>query len=167
LLVEAVVLAAAFWLAIGGVRGWPLAAHAVWAAGAIVLAFVDAAVHRLPHRVVASTSIGFLVLLLPDTDWAAWLRSVLAGLALAAFFGAIAVAAPGQLGLGDVAVAVPVGALLGWHSWATFAAGVLLGLAAASAAAITARLSRIAARGAHLPLGPYLLVAAFVATVGR
>ena len=116
----------------GGLRGWPLAAHAAWAAGAATLTFIDIGVRRLPHRITATTAIAFLTLLLPSQQATDWLRAVLAGLALAAFFGAIATVAPRDLGLGDVTVAFPVGALLGWHSWTALAAGTLLGLAAAS-----------------------------------
>lgn len=164
-LVEAVVLATAGALLASGIHGWPLAAHTAWAAGAVTLAFTDAAVRRLPHRVTAATSIAFLALLLPAQDATAWLRAVAAGLALTAFLGAIALAAPRDLGLGDVTVAFPVGALLGWHSWPTLAAGTLLGLAAASAAAIAGRLTRRTPAGAHLPLGPYLLAGGFLAAV--
>jgi leader peptidase (prepilin peptidase)/N-methyltransferase len=164
-LIEAVALAAATALTASGLRGGLLAAHIAWTAGATVLAFTDAAIHRLPHRLAAGTTIGFLALLLPGPDPTAWLRSVLAATALAAFFGTIALTAPRQLGLGDVTTAVPVGVILGWHGWPTLAAGVLLGLTAASAAAITMRLARRTAPGTHLPLGPYLLAAAFVAAV--
>ncbi|MGH8432722.1 MAG: prepilin peptidase, partial [Solimonas sp.] len=114
--------------------------------------------------VTAATSIAFLTLLLPDQNATVWLRAVLAGLALTAFLGAIAVAAPRDLGLGDVTVAFPVGALLGWHSWTALAVGTLLGLAAASAA-VTARLTSRAPAGGQVPLGPYLLAGGFLVAV--
>jgi leader peptidase (prepilin peptidase)/N-methyltransferase len=164
-LVEAVALTAAATLAASAARGWPLAAHAAWAAGAVTLAFTDIAVRRLPHRVTAATSIAFLTLLLPVQDATGWLRAAAAGLALTAFLGAIALAAPRDLGLGDVTVAFPVGAILGWHSWPALAAGSLLGLAAASVVAIGARLAHRAPPDAHLPLGPYLLAGGFLAAV--
>jgi leader peptidase (prepilin peptidase)/N-methyltransferase len=164
-LVEALALAAGTILVVSGLRGWPLAAHAAWAAGAAILAFIDIGVRRLPHRVTAANTIAFLTLLLPSQQATDWLRAVLAGLALTAFFGAIAAVAPRDLGLGDVTVAFPVGALLGWHSWLALAAGTLLGLAAASAVAATARLTRRALASGQLPLGPYLLAGAFVVAV--
>jgi leader peptidase (prepilin peptidase)/N-methyltransferase len=164
-LVEAVAVGTVAALALSPLRGWPLAAHTAWAGGAVTLAFTDLAVRRLPHRVVAATSIAFLTLLLPAQDATAWLRAVLAGLALTAFIGAIALVAPRDLGLGDVSVAFPVGALLGWRGWLALAAGTLLGLAAASVAAIAGRLTRRAPAGTHLPLGPYLLAGGFLVAV--
>jgi leader peptidase (prepilin peptidase)/N-methyltransferase len=82
----------------------------------IVLSFVDLAVMRLPHRITAATTAGFLSQLAASSDPRAWWRAAAAGMVLAALFIVLAVASRGQLGWGDVAVAVPVAAGLGWHS---------------------------------------------------
>ncbi|MER7006306.1 prepilin peptidase [Dactylosporangium sp. NPDC000555] len=89
-----------------------MAAFAWWAAGMIVLAFVDLTVLRPPHRL---TSAGLLPLLAATGDTSASLRAVTAAAVLAVFFAVLAVASRGQLGWGDVAIAVPLAAALGWH----------------------------------------------------
>jgi leader peptidase (prepilin peptidase)/N-methyltransferase len=160
LLLEAATLLTAGGLLASGMRDWELAAYAAWAIGAIVLAFIDVAVLRLPHRLVAATSIAFLALL-PADEFAHWLRACAGGAVLVAFFGLIAFAAPRHLGLGDVAVAFPVGAALGWQGWTDVSAGILLALVAASVTAVALRLSHRLPPGTQLPLGPFLLASAF------
>ncbi|KAB1116825.1 prepilin peptidase [Micromonospora aurantiaca] len=163
--VEAAAAVAAVALVLSGRTGWALAAFAWWAAGMIVLVFVDLAVMRLPHRITASTTAGFLGLLAATGDPRAWTRAIAAGLVLAAFFAILAVVSRGQLGWGDVTLAVPVAAALGWHSWTAVYAGTLLGLAAAALTAITLRRAGRLAAGMHLPLGPFLIIAAATVVV--
>ncbi|MEU8265187.1 hypothetical protein AB0C02_31840 [Micromonospora sp. NPDC048999] len=94
-----------------GHTAWLLAAFARWTAGRIVLAFVDlAAAMRLPHRVTAITTAGFL------TNPAA--------------------ASQGKLRRGDATLAARVAAL-SWHSRATAYAEPLLGSGAPAVTATT------------------------------
>ena len=164
-LLEATLVLAAATLLVSGRTGWELAAHGWWATGMAVLAFVDLAVMRLPHRLTAATTIGFLALLAAVDDGAAWWRAVAAGAVLAAFFAAVAVASRGQLGWGDVALAVPLAAALGWHSATAVYTGCLLGLAAAAVTALALRKTGRLQRGGHLPLGPFLIAGAAAALV--
>ena len=54
-----IAFAAVLWLSgATGWSAWQLAAYAWWATGMVVLAFVDLAVMRLPHRLTAATTIG-------------------------------------------------------------------------------------------------------------
>jgi leader peptidase (prepilin peptidase) / N-methyltransferase len=163
--VEAAAALVAIALPLSSRTGWILAAFAWWAAGMIVLFFVDLAVLRLPHRITAVTAGGFLGLLAVSGDPRAWQRALVAGLVLAGFFAILAVASRGQLGWGDAALAVPVAAALGWHSWAAVYAGTLLGLGAGAVTAITLRRMGRLAAGAHLPLGPFLIAAVAVVPV--
>ncbi|SCE63750.1 leader peptidase (prepilin peptidase) / N-methyltransferase [Micromonospora matsumotoense] len=163
--VEAAAMALIAGLVASGRTGWALAALAWWAAGMVVLFFVDLAVMRLPHRITAVTTAGFLALLAVSGDPRAWWRAVGAGLVLAVFFAVLAVVSHGQLGWGDVAVAVPVAAVLGWHSWSAVYAGTLLGLGAAALAAVILRRTGRLAAGAYLPLGPFLVAAAAAVVV--
>ncbi len=163
--VEAAAMLTAITLLLSGPTGWTAAAFAWWAAGMIVLAFVDLAAMRLPHRITTVSTAGFLALLAAGGDPRAWLRAIAAGLLLAGCFAVLAVASRGQLGWGDVALGVPVAAALGWHGWSAVYAGTLLGFGAAAVTAITLRrLGRLAA-GAHLPLGPFLIAAAAAVVV--
>jgi leader peptidase (prepilin peptidase) / N-methyltransferase len=160
--VEAATLTAALALLMSEITGWELAAFAWWAAGTTVLAFVDLAVLRLPHRITAATTLGTLALLAATGQTSAWARAVTAAAVLSACFAALAVASRGQLGWGDVALAVPVAAALGWHSWAAVYAGTLLGLGAAAAAAVTRRTAKLQS-GRFVPLGPFLIAGAAAA----
>ncbi|WP_117210574.1 prepilin peptidase [Allorhizocola rhizosphaerae] len=160
---EAATIAAAVILWLSGWTGWALAAYAWWATGMIVLAFVDLAMLRLPHRLTAATTIGFLALLAAGGDSTGWWRAVAAGAVLAALFAVLAVLSRGQLGWGDVALAVPVAAALGWHSWAAVYAGCLLGFGAAAVTAVAMRKTRKLQPGGHLPLGPFLIAGAAAA----
>jgi leader peptidase (prepilin peptidase)/N-methyltransferase len=163
--VEAATLAGAAGLVLSGLGGFALAAYAWWTAALIVLAFVDLAVMRLPHRITAAATTGLLGLLALDSPPGAWGRAVTAGLAVAGFFAVLAVVSHGQLGWGDVAVAVPLATALGWHSWTAVYTGVLLGLGTAALTAITLRRIGRLAPGTELPLGPFLIAAAYTAAV--
>lgn len=158
--VEAAAVAVTVGLVVSGRTGWALAAFAWWAAGMIALFFIDLAVMRLPHRITAVLTGGLLGLLAFTGSRDTWLRATAAGLVLAVLFAGLAVASRRQLGWGDVALALPVAAALGWHSWAAVYAGTLLGLGAAALTAITLRRTGHLAAGAHLPLGPFLITAA-------
>ncbi|NUS56371.1 MAG: prepilin peptidase [Streptomycetaceae bacterium] len=163
--VEAATLAGAAGLVLSGLGGFALAAYAWLTAALIVAAFVDLAVMRLPHRITATATAGLLGLLALGGPAGAWWRAVAAGLVVAGFFAMLAVVSRGQLGWGDVTLAVPLAAALGWHSWTTVYAGVLLGLGTAALTAITLRrLGRLPA-GTPLPLGPFLIAAAYAAAV--
>jgi leader peptidase (prepilin peptidase)/N-methyltransferase len=62
--------------------------------------------------------------------------------------------APGQLGGGDVKLAVPLGAALAWFSWQTLVLGSLLPWLAAAIAVAIMRLGR---RRTAIPMGPFLI----------
>lgn len=162
---EAATIAAIAMLLASGRTGWLLAAYAWWATGMILLAFVDLAVMRLPHRLTAATTTGFLALLAAEGDSSAWWRAVAAAAVLAGFFAVLAVLSRGQLGWGDVALAIPVAAALGWHSWTAVYAGCLLGLGTAAVTALTMRKTGTLRAGGHLPLGPFLIAGAAAALV--
>jgi leader peptidase (prepilin peptidase)/N-methyltransferase len=164
--VEAATALGAAGLAVSGLGGVTLAAYAWWTSAMIVLAFVDLAVMRLPHRITAAaTTAGLLILLALGGPADAWWRAVAAGLVVAVFFAVLAAVSRGQLGWGDVTLAMPVAAALGWHSATAVYAGVLLGLGTAALTAHTARrLGRLPA-GTALPLGPFLIAAAYTVAV--
>jgi leader peptidase (prepilin peptidase)/N-methyltransferase len=160
---EAATILAAAALLLSGRTGWELAAYGWWAIGMVVLAFVDLAVLRLPHRLTAATTTGLLVLQAAEADSTAWWRTVTAGAVLAGFFTVLAMLWRGQLGWGDVTLAVPVAAALGWHGWTALYTGCLLGLGAAAVTAIAMRKTGTLRAGGHLPLGPFLIAGAAAA----
>lgn len=124
---EAVAVVAAGLLALAGLHGWVLAAYTWWSATMLVLAFTDAAVGRLPHRLTATAAAGWLALATPaGAPAAAWWSALVAAASLALFYGAFRLAAPSGLGLGDVALAVPAGLALGWLDWRYVIVALLL-----------------------------------------
>jgi len=160
---EAVAALAIGLLVASGARGWELAAYTWWTAGMLVLGFVDAAVLRLPHRLTAATTAGTVVLLAPlGGPASSWWSAAISAAVLAGFYALTRIISRGDLGLGDVAFAVPVGFGAGWYDWRLAVAAVVVGHTLAAAGIVG---SRITGRpSAPLPLGTYL-VAALLAVV--
>jgi leader peptidase (prepilin peptidase)/N-methyltransferase len=127
----------------------------------LVLAFIDAAVYRLPHRLTAAAALGWIALVAPTGASAiTWWSAFGAAGGLVAFYGLFHLATPSGLGLGDVALVVPAGLALGWLDWRYAITALLL---AHSSAALTVVTRRVRGTGGHtLPLGVYLAVASGV-----
>jgi leader peptidase (prepilin peptidase) / N-methyltransferase len=163
-MVEILTVAALGLLAWSTPAGWLLAAHTWWAAGMLTLALIDAAALRLPHRITLVTTVGTLGLLAATgAPGSSWRGAVLGAVTLAGFYMLVRVASRGDLGAGDVAVAIPIGLLLGWHDWRLIVAAALLGHTAAVAAIPVRRLTGHTAR--PVPLGTYLIAASFALVV--
>ena len=96
--------------------GWELAALAWLALIAVPLAFIDAAVQRLPDLLTISAFAGTLVLLAAaeGTAHQPWLliRAVIGAAALAGFYLSLWLLFPDQLGMGDVKLAASIGLVL-------------------------------------------------------
>src|SRR5258708_3672560 len=110
------------------------------AAAGVPLAFFDARTWRLPNVVTLPAYPVSLALLgaaaLSPAGGAERFVHALIGMAVAvAFFGLLLLASPAGIGMGDVKLAGPLGAYLGWLGAAAFAAGLL---AAWLLAAVTA-----------------------------
>jgi leader peptidase (prepilin peptidase)/N-methyltransferase len=124
----------------------------------VVLSRHDLERRTIPNRIVLPAWLVVLVVrvaLDPDR-WAEWL---VASVAAGAFFLVFALAKPGALGLGDVKLALLIGALLGWDVIPALLIGTL-----GSAAVAIALLIREggAARKRTIPLGPFLAAGAIV-----
>jgi leader peptidase (prepilin peptidase) / N-methyltransferase len=123
------------------------------------LSVIDVAEHRLPNRVVLPSFLTVLAaqsVLFPDriVEWV--VASVGAALALLL----VHLAYPRGLGLGDVKLALLLGAGLG----GAVTTALLVGSVAAAVFAIVLLLwSRGAARGTPMPFGPFLAFGAVVA----
>ena len=119
--------------------------------------------HDLEHRVIPNRIVlpAWLVVLvarlaLDPGQWAEWL---VASLAAGAFFLVFALAKPGGLGLGDVKLAVLIGALLGWD----VIPALLMGTLASAVFAIVLLIREgSAARKRTFPLGPFLAAGAII-----
>jgi leader peptidase (prepilin peptidase) / N-methyltransferase len=124
----------------------------------VVLSRHDLERRVIPNRIVVPAWAVILVArLATDPDhWAEW---IVGSVAAGAFFLVFALARPGGLGLGDVKLALLIGALLGWDVIPALLIGTL-----ASAVFAIALLVRegAAARKRTIPLGPFLAAGAVV-----
>ncbi|MEH1012474.1 A24 family peptidase [Micromonospora sp. CPCC 206060] len=147
-----------------------LLAVAGWLALAVPLAFIDAAVHRLPDRFTLPAALGTWGLLglaaVLHGDAASWLRAFAAGTGLALFFAASTLLLGRRgFGLGDAKLALSAGALLGWYGWGALIAGVFLTFVCAALVSLVLLVTgRVRWRG-QVPFGPFLIVGTVAALV--
>jgi leader peptidase (prepilin peptidase) / N-methyltransferase len=142
---------------------WVLAAAAWLAVCASPLAWIDAAVHRLPNLLTGWAYCGTVALLLlaaaSGGHWHNFLRAAAEGLAFAGFCLVLSTCAMG-LGRRDCKLAGSLGARPGWSSWVAVLEGALAGfvIAGAYGAAVLA-----AGRGAgkRIAVGPFMITGAF------
>jgi leader peptidase (prepilin peptidase) / N-methyltransferase len=135
----------------------------------VALSAIDIATQRLPDPLTLPAYPILIILLtiaaLAGHDFAALVRALLGGVALAGAFLLLALVRPGQLGGGDIKLAGIAGLALGWLGWPTLIAGAALGFvlsALVSLALLAAR--RITLRGA-ICFGPFLIGGALLAMI--
>lgn len=146
--------------------GLVLAAACWLALCAVPLAFIDAAVHRLPDLLTAPAYAGTTVFLLlaaaTSGHWPGLVRAVLGGIALAGFYLALILINPSGMGLGDSKMAASLGSLLAWSGWSTLLAGAFAGFLLAAVCGVALLASGRATRKQHLPFGPFMIAGALV-----
>jgi leader peptidase (prepilin peptidase)/N-methyltransferase len=124
----------------------------------VAISRVDLERRIIPNRIVVPAWIAILLahLAIHPHHWLEWLvASFGAGL----FFLVVALVYPGGLGMGDVKLALLIGAALGWGVIAALFLGTL---AAGVFAAIMLFREGSSARKRAIPLGPFLAAAAIV-----
>jgi leader peptidase (prepilin peptidase)/N-methyltransferase len=145
---------------------WGVHPRAAVAAGfcavLIALAAVDAEQHIVPNRIVLPAAVIVLAAqtaIDPSVEW------IVAALAAAAFYFIAALAYPGGLGMGDVKLALLLGAMLGRGVGAAIAIGMVAALI--PSIVILARLGS-KGRKVAIPLVPFLALGGVIALfVGR
>jgi leader peptidase (prepilin peptidase)/N-methyltransferase len=144
------VLAAACWLALCSVP----------------LAFIDAAVRRLPDVLTGAAFAGTALLLLAAAaaggHWHVLGQSVLGGVALAGFYLVLALISPSGMGMGDVKAAAGLGTMLAWRGWSALIAGGFAGFLFAAVYGIALIMSGRATRRLQIPFGPFMIAGAFL-----
>jgi leader peptidase (prepilin peptidase) / N-methyltransferase len=147
------VLAAACWLAVC----------------AVPLAWIDAAVQRLPDVLTAAAYAGTIGLLLlaaaAGGHWHSMLRAVIGGLALAAAYFALAIISRSAIGLGDAKLAASLGTMLAWAGWPVLVAGTLAGFLLAAVYGLALLALRRTSWRQRIPFGPFMIAGAFLALV--
>ncbi|MFI8961112.1 prepilin peptidase [Streptomyces sp. NPDC053493] len=155
--------------ALAAATGGPRPELLVWllvAPFGTLLAWVDLRVHRLPDRLTLPLAAGVPVLLagaalLPYAA-GSWLHSLLGALALGGGYLVLFLLHPDGMGFGDVKLAVPLGAALGWYGWGVLFAGAFAGFLLGSLYGLGLVLTRRAGRGSAIPFGPFMLVGALL-----
>ena len=144
----------------------PRPAAAFWLGCAIVLGIIDGLVHRLPLKLVGVMAGGTTVLLALDAALSGrWDNLIRAGLAAATLGGVLFLLCLPRngFGLGDAALAVPIGLIAGWFGWSTVLAWVLLWSTLAGIAGVALLVLGRASRKSRIPLGPYMRIATVLA----
>jgi leader peptidase (prepilin peptidase) / N-methyltransferase len=146
--------------------GLVLAAACWLALCAIPLAFIDAAVRRLPDVLTGPAIAGTVLLLVAAAaasgQWPALGRAVLGGLALAGFCLVLMLISPSGMGLGDAKAAVALGTMLAWRSWTALIAGGFAGFLLAAVYGLVLLISGRATRKQQIPFGPFMITGAFL-----
>jgi len=132
---------------------------------AIAAAAVDLAHHRLPDVLTLPALPAALLLLVPLGAGAVARGVAGAGIAVAAH-AALHLLAPGAMGAGDVKLAAPLGAVLAAVSWPALVLAAVLAALITGCVAIVGSCTRRLARGAAVPHGPSMLIAAWIVASG-
>jgi leader peptidase (prepilin peptidase) / N-methyltransferase len=138
------------------------------AAAGVPLAFFDARTSRLPNAVTLPAYPVSLALLGAAAPFLAGgtdrFVHALIGMAVAmAFFGVLLLVSPAGIGMGDVKLAGPIGAYLGWLGAAAFVTGLMAAWLLAAVTGIGLVAVGRANRKTQLPFGPFLIIGAFLA----
>jgi leader peptidase (prepilin peptidase)/N-methyltransferase len=145
---------------------WELPAFLYLAAISVALSFIDIDTQRLPDVIVLPSYVVAAVLLglaaLIEPDWSSFLRAVLGGAALLAFYFLALVIYPRGMGWGDVKLAGVVGAYLAWISWGALAVGAFAGFLLGGLFGALLMAVRRAGRKTKIPFGPWLLLGVMV-----
>jgi leader peptidase (prepilin peptidase)/N-methyltransferase len=146
---------------------WALPAYLYLAAIGVALSAIDLDTKRLPNPIVLPSYVVALVLfLLPavlDGAWDAYLRAVLAGAALFAFYFLLAFIYPAGMGFGDVKLSGVLGIYLGWVSWALVALGTFAAFLLGAVVGIAVIVGGKGGRKTKVPFGPFMIIGTFLA----
>lgn len=131
----------------------------------ITAAAVDLAHHRLPDALTLPALPAAVLLLVPLGSGAVARGVIGAGIAVAAH-AALHLLAPEAMGAGDVKLAAPLGAVLAAVSWPALVLAAVLAALITGCIATVGRCTRRLARGAAVPHGPSMLIAAWMVASG-
>ncbi len=127
----------------------------------VALAAIDIAVQRLPDPLTLPAYPILIALLagaaIVGHDFAALLRALLGGLALAGAYLVLALVRPGQLGGGDIKLAGVAGLALGWLGWPILITGAALGFVLSALASLVLLAARRVTLHSAICFGPFML----------
>ncbi|MFE5937571.1 prepilin peptidase [Streptomyces sp. NPDC056470] len=162
------VLTALACAALAAVTG-PRPELAVWlllAPFGVLLATVDVRVHRLPDPLTLPLAAAVPLLLsgaeLLPYDAGSWVHALLGGVALGGGYLVLFLIRPSGMGLGDVKLALCVGAALGWYGWGVLFVGTFAAFSAGSLYGLGLVVLRRGSRKSAIPFGPFMIGGALV-----
>jgi leader peptidase (prepilin peptidase) / N-methyltransferase len=133
----------------------------------VALAVVDIATQRLPDPLTLPAYPIMITLLavaaLASHDFAALVRALLGGLALAGAYLVLALVRPSQLGGGDIKLAGIAGLALGWIGWPTLIFGAALAFVLAALVSLALLAARRITLRSAICFGPFLVGGALLA----
>jgi leader peptidase (prepilin peptidase)/N-methyltransferase len=146
---------------------WALPAYLYLAAIGVALSAIDLDTKRLPNAIVLpSYPVTVVLLLLPavlEGRWDDFLRAMLCGLALFAFYFLLAFIYPSGMGFGDVKLSGVLGMYLGWVSWGLVVVGTFVGFLLGAFVGVGVMLVRKGGRKTKVPFGPFMVIGTFLA----
>jgi leader peptidase (prepilin peptidase)/N-methyltransferase len=135
----------------------------------VALTAIDLEHHRLPDPLVFTLAGAAVVLLVVDAattgDWWALVRAIVGAAVLGGFYFVLWLVYPHGLGFGDVKLAVPVGAILGYLGWGALAVGAIGGPLVGGVLAVIAAVRAGGVRGVRLAYGPAIIGAFWIAVL--
>ena len=139
----------------------------LWLAGAgVALAAIDIELKRLPNAIVYPTAavvgVWLVAASLIQGEPGVAMRTVLAGVALFAFYLLLALVYPAGMGLGDVKLAFPLGMALGWVAWSAVIVGTFAAFLLGAVVGVAMMASKRAGRKSAIPFGPFMLLGAMI-----
>ncbi|MFD7979535.1 prepilin peptidase [Streptomyces sp. NPDC059071] len=162
-------LTAAACAALAAASGVPRPELLVWLLAApfgTLLAFVDVRVHRLPDRLTLPLAVALplslAVAALSPYAAGSWPNALLGALVLGGGYLVLFLVHPDGMGFGDVKLAVPLGAALGWYGWGVLFLGAFAGFLLGALYGFGLVLTGRAGRGAAIPFGPFMIVGALL-----
>lgn len=148
---------------------WALPAHLYLVAIGVALAAIDIDVHRLPDAITLPSYPVVVVLLAVAAagtgDWGSYVRALVCGALMWAFYLLLVLVYPKGMGLGDVKLAGLLGMYLGWAGWGAFAIGTFGAFFVGGLYSVGLLVTRRAGRKTGIPFGPWMLVGAALGIV--
>lgn len=142
-----------------------VACCAVASAG-VVLWQVDVAVRRLPDQLTipafAAAAVTLFAAAMVDGEPGRAIGVSTGAGGLAAGYLLLFLCCPSGIGLGDVKLALPLGALLGWHGWFPTLLGATIGFALCGVVSAGLLVAGRVGRKDALPHGPFMLLGTLV-----
>lgn len=147
--------------------GWLTPAYVVLAIAGAALGVIDARTRRLPNVIVYPLTVALAVLLLAAAAatgaWADLGRAALGGVAYSGLHLVLHLITRGQVGMGDVKLAVPLGAVAAWHGWTCWVVNLYGAYLLGGVVVLVLLVARLRTRRDYLPFGPFLLAGTAVA----